>query len=142
MIRILLFCIFLSPLGVFALTAGDYIQQGVTVVNRSSGGILITDPSSAVLQNFNLATGYCLEMSFRPEQFTNSSGQTFVHQVKIISAVNAELICTVTSNLFLSENGVNAKKPSSSNESKCQTSVYLKSDGSNKSVYGFKIIVM
>jgi hypothetical protein len=130
----------LFPVSLFAMNVGDYFQQGMEVDNYTSQQILITDPASSTIQNYPLQSGYYLEVKYASDQFTNPAGQTFIHTITINSAVDYSVICVVQSNLYVSTTTVTQNKPSTSNPSRCATSVYLKS-GSSGTVYGFKINV-
>jgi hypothetical protein len=136
----LVILLILLPIRALAINVGDYFQQGITVVNQSGQGVLITDPASSTLQNYPLSNGYYLDGKYNSDQFTDPAGQTFIHVVTINSAVDYGVICVVQSNLFISQNSISLKKPNSTNESRCQTSTYMKS-GSTGTIYGFKIFV-
>jgi hypothetical protein len=136
----LVILLFLLPISALAINVGDYFQQGITVVNQSGQGVLITDPASSSLQNYPLNNGYYLDGKYASDQYTDPAGQTFIHVVTINSAVDYSVICIVQSNLFISQSGISLKKPSSTNESRCQTSTYMKS-GSAGMIYGFQIVV-
>jgi uncharacterized membrane protein len=139
--KVILISCLIYPCTTFALTPGDYFQQGLTVVNESSQNILITDPSTTEILNYQVNPEYQVKVTYPSDQFTNAAGQTFSHTITINSGINFSLICTVTSSLYLSGNSTHMSKPTSSDESKCKTGTYLQS-GPYGLIYGFKINVI
>ncbi|MDR3478466.1 MAG: hypothetical protein P4M14_10600 [Gammaproteobacteria bacterium] len=125
---------------VLAMTPGSYFQQGLTVANHSGHPILITDPVLTELQNSSLENNYKVVMAYASDQFTDPNGQTFSHTIVIHSSVDYSTICTVQSNLVITQNSVSMGKATNSDEAKCQTSVYQQSSSSSL-IYGLKITV-
>lgn len=123
-----------------AALADRYFQQGVTVINQSAQNIFVTDPAVADLTNELLQTGYMFSVDFASDRMTHTL-QRFSHTVNIVSAVDYSPICTVTSNIELSETRQLMHHPESSDESRCATSTYQHSS-SNSLVFGFTIRVL
>jgi hypothetical protein len=125
----------------FAMPINSYFQQGLTVNNGTSQPILVTDRTvPSALNNYKVETGYKLKGEYASDKFTNPAGQTFSHVIDIYSARTNQKICTVTSYLTITTTSVTQKHPTSSDEAKCSTSVYL-SSGSAGMIYGFNINV-
>jgi hypothetical protein len=132
--------IILTPCLAFAMATGDYFQQGLTVENYTTNSILATDQNTPELHDYTIPSYRYLEATYASDKFTDPAGQTFTHTITINSSIDYSVICTVESRLLITSTGITASKPISSNEQKCQTSVYQRFS-TNSAVYGFKIAV-
>lgn len=139
---------FIFPCCASALSINDHFQRSVDIENHYSQPILVTDPSEPLLQNKLLSPHVKTRVTYKADQWTVPSGQTFSRSINIYSAVDDKLICTVTSQLILTQNShsvtlktadltippdsvVSIPRPTSTDESKCTTgtSTYLNDDG-------------
>lgn len=130
-IKVLLaFVLIFQGASAFAFPLNGYFQQGIYVDDQSNENILVTDPAEPQITNYLVPQDYHVDANFSSDQFTVASGQAFSHTVNINSAVNNKLICTVKSDLVLGLNSMHVGKPSSSDESRCQTTNNISSSGS------------
>lgn len=121
-LKIILFLLFIFPCCAFSLNVGDSFQQKhVLLDNISSQAILVTDTSEPALQHKSVAQDHGYKIVFSPVQVTTPS-QTFSHVLEIHSGVNDNLICTVTVNAVIAEDGSVTNKLVSTDETKCHTS--------------------